>query len=1306
MPSTESYNTFAAVEESPDGYQIRNEKLAGAPTNKQTSGVTSKVVVAVGLFAAVGTIAASGYMPKLMPAAELQAGAPGSCVEQVGCAEHGDACSTFDPSKISCKVPAPGFAFTGDIVEGSCLEQHGCATSSDKCMFYEETEHKSLAFGEVNHDKLLVCEAALEGFYVFEGVVGQCDTVTDAVLPVECTPPDVIEKTCMTHKFRGVVTVDGVTKEIVQMEGIGEKFKAVMHEALPDPGLLPGIEIVGIDVDPGDDDRSYSYDRRLSDQCQTNSGESCAKYLFSNLVKGDNDKAKCSFVDRLMNDGPTTEEEKLIAGWEADVEAQGCFDEVSKDKFPEVCLEPEFRLHCEEVFNSESDRRLSLWKVEEPTNRFLADIEHPHLPGARTVHYTLEFAYKFCDLPPPGPASPEQTEFYKELIEQKIVGEDKTIHDHLPGMNEFITTSMSTFAQADIHAEITDGGPYGDAEFKNYPVLTPNTLIFTCEPQFFKTEEPPSCTDCTMQDKCATDAEICLAAPSTESQCTTAEDGYYVDASGVVKECTPVKECAGKITCAGPGASTCHECAADHYHVDEDHDICKMCKNQEYCVDVTGMDCLDGPGMTMNPVTMIPEPLTEYLECAKCADGHYLDFECENLPWENSHGHDCAFVAPIGAADWTDITGVRADKACCAFGGGIQKPTGICKACPLPDPVSGATTCKICTADHLTVKFDAVKPNYKYRPSHEECKSDGWDECQVQEHCMAGESTDTCTAEPDKAHLMCIVAEHGYYTQDGIVKKGTLPDNCADATYTFDVAVGLVTTVTAAKPGYYISADATQCLRCATQDLCAPGASIDECFIDEGVHTLVCMESKDKCGIYLAGPKTGACFDVAFDKCTECTGPAEADITSNDCENMYFNEDKLCKSCMGSRFSPNVKSFMDQPGDCVIEQCHPGYKELHGGLLPPDRRNLMSTEEMNALFENSFVNKKSVAKPAVENKKSVAKPAVENKKSVAKPAVENKKAFGATTILGCVNIDYCEESPCAGPQTCEDAAPPKDGAEEDDKFYCFCPAGKSGAHTTNKPAECADVDNCAGTHCGAMAVCKDHPFDSAHGASAYDCICDTGAEGASTISAAATCTDVDGCAGTECGASASCTDVKFPGTGHTCKCDAGFYNAGSSPLDNDAHTNTAVDCKETTAQAGCATSVDGAFCEDTTLEFKPCTTAEPGSYIEGTCKASTCPEIPDTMIPESVECTRDGVKLVAPFGLCKQPYFPEPGGIDGRGFKTEKCSPCASQVGCLKDSTVCSLKSPTLLGCDEPEPNFIIVDTDIVAKAARRLRGD
>ena len=46
--------------------------------------------------------------------------------------------------------------------------------------------------------------------------------------------------------------------------------------------------------------------------------------------------------------------------------------------------------------------------------------------------------------------------------------------------------------------------------------------------------------------------------------------------------------------------------------------------------------------------------------------------ECEDKPWLNGHGHTCADIStdPWAQGDWTDTNGVRADEACCKFGGG------------------------------------------------------------------------------------------------------------------------------------------------------------------------------------------------------------------------------------------------------------------------------------------------------------------------------------------------------------------------------------------------------------------------------------------------------------------------------------------------------------------------------------------------------------------------------------------------------------------------------------------------------------
>ena len=48
--------------------------------------------------------------------------------------------------------------------------------------------------------------------------------------------------------------------------------------------------------------------------------------------------------------------------------------------------------------------------------------------------------------------------------------------------------------------------------------------------------------------------------------------------------------------------------------------------------------------------------------------------DCVDKPWVNNHGHDCAIIStdPHAKGDWVDTKGVRADEACCKFGGGTK----------------------------------------------------------------------------------------------------------------------------------------------------------------------------------------------------------------------------------------------------------------------------------------------------------------------------------------------------------------------------------------------------------------------------------------------------------------------------------------------------------------------------------------------------------------------------------------------------------------------------------------------------------
>ena len=49
--------------------------------------------------------------------------------------------------------------------------------------------------------------------------------------------------------------------------------------------------------------------------------------------------------------------------------------------------------------------------------------------------------------------------------------------------------------------------------------------------------------------------------------------------------------------------------------------------------------------------------------------------KCVDKEWVNNHGHNCAIIAkdPHAKGDWIDKNGVRADVACCKFGGGDKE---------------------------------------------------------------------------------------------------------------------------------------------------------------------------------------------------------------------------------------------------------------------------------------------------------------------------------------------------------------------------------------------------------------------------------------------------------------------------------------------------------------------------------------------------------------------------------------------------------------------------------------------------------
>ena len=78
----------------------------------------------------------------------------------------------------------------------------------------------------------------------------------------------------------------------------------------------------------------------------------------------------------------------------------------------------------------------------------------------------------------------------------------------------------------------------------------------------------------------------------------------------------------------------------------------------------------------------------------------------------------------------------------------------------------------------------------------------------------------------------------------------------------------------------------------------------------------------------------------------------------------------------------------------------------------------------------------------------------------------------------------------------------------------------------------------------------------------YTCSCGTGYEGTAVDDGPATCTDIDGCDGTNCGPNASCEDVDAPGTGYTCACNSGYE--GSATTDEPATCNEVTCTRPTT----------------------------------------------------------------------------------------------------------------------------------------------
>ena len=148
---------------------------------------------------------------------------------------------------------------------------------------------------------------------------------------------------------------------------------------------------------------------------------------------------------------------------------------------------------------------------------------------------------------------------------------------------------------------------------------------------------------------------------------------------------------------------------------------------------------------------------------------------------------------------------------------------------------------------------------------------------------------------------------------------------------------------------------------------------------------------------------------------------------------------------------------------------------------------------------------------------------------------------GATT---CEDTDGCDGGvDCGDGGECTDIVAPGTG------YTCSCSAGYDGDSYTNDQADCYENDGCRyfdsgdSFSCGTGAECTNLPPPQ----DGYTCSCTTGYEGDAVTDTrirnhgesimTATCNDVNGCTGVDCGTGATCADVAAPETGYTCTCE-------------------------------------------------------------------------------------------------------------------------------------------------------------------------
>ena len=278
-------------------------------------------------------------------------------------------------------------------------------------------------------------------------------------------------------------------------------------------------------------------------------------------------------------------------------------------------------------------------------------------------------------------------------------------------------------------------------------------------------------TQCTSQTNCAVDAAACVSSQINDLKCATADDGYYVDASGVVQQCAGVTN-ALTVTCTSSSNSVAASCNTGYY------------VNGQVCSQTAGYNggtqCASQTNCATNvsPAACVSSQIND-LKCATADDGYYVDAgevkQCysslSNAVTVTCNGPNSGDIQTVSCNAGYVETGSAGSLACAACSNGQWSNVG-------------ATTCQMC--QHSISNANSVtcaSPNGG-SPQLVSCMTGYYVNGQVCSQCSGNTVTNavyscTSTTSTTGTAVSCLT---GYGEFKCLGSNGAADSNCASGT--------------------------------------------------------------------------------------------------------------------------------------------------------------------------------------------------------------------------------------------------------------------------------------------------------------------------------------------------------------------------------------------------------------------------------------------------------------------------------------------------------------------------------------------